>query len=220
MYKFINCSQLIKYNEGLDMQKKAFEKVKNQEYKGVLFILEHSPVYTMGTGGGQENLLCSKEYLDSQGIDIVQISRGGNITFHGPGQIVAYPVFNLNHLKKDTHWYIDCLENAVIHVLDQYGIQGSKKPEYRGTWVHDEKIAAVGVSVKKWITLHGLSFNLNLDKKYYDWINPCGIKEFGITSLEDHTNKVDIAVVKNQLIKGFEDTFEIKLEEANENILD
>jgi lipoyl(octanoyl) transferase len=201
------------------MQKKAFELVKDQEYKGILLVLEHAPVYTIGTGGGQENLLRSKEYIESQGVDIVQISRGGNITFHGPGQIVAYPIFNLNFLRKDTHWFIDCLENAVIDVLGQYGIKGSKKPEYRGTWVEDEKISAVGVAVRKWVTFHGLSFNINLDKEFFNWINPCGITEFGVTSLEDHVSNFEINTIKDQLIKSLENVFEITLESADEKIL-
>ncbi|MEL7658563.1 MAG: lipoyl(octanoyl) transferase LipB, partial [Bacillota bacterium] len=126
-------------------QEKAFEKVKNNEYKGILIILEHSPVYTIGTSGGWENLLRTQEYLESLGIDIVKINRGGNVTFHGPGQIVAYPIFNLNYLEKDAHWFIDCLQNVVINVLKEYGITGSKKPKYSGTWVGDHKISAVGV---------------------------------------------------------------------------
>lgn len=185
-----------------------------------MLILEHSPVYTIGSSGGWDNLLKTKEFLDSRGIDIVEINRGGNVTFHGPGQIVAYPIFDLNHLEKDAHWYIGCLENAVINVLKEYGITGSKKPQYRGTWIGEKKISAVGVHVKRWITTHGLSFNINVDKEYFDWINPCGITEFGITSLEDYVENIDIACVKKQLISSFEDIFQIQFEAAGKELLD
>ena len=193
------------------MQRKAFEKVRNHECRGILLILQHEPTYTIGTGGGMENLLNSEEFFQSRGIDIVKINRGGNITFHGPGQLVVYPIFDLNELKKDAHWYISCLEETVIRVLKQYGISGSRKQEYRGVWVKDQKVSAVGVAIKHWITYHGLSFNINLDKKYFDWINPCGIKDFGICSLDDFTDRIDISRIMQQMRESFEEVFEIKL---------
>ncbi len=210
MYRLIVCDRFIKYKDGLQMQQSAFEKVRDGECEGVLIVLEHDPVYTIGTGGGLENLLCSREYLESQGIDIVEINRGGNITFHGPGQIVAYPVFNLSSMQRDAHWYIASLEQAVIDVLGEYGIEGTRKPEYRGVWIQDKKVSAVGVHLKKWITTHGLSFNVNVDKKYFNQINPCGITEFGIVSLEDYIEKINIADVKQKLVKSFENVFDIQ----------
>ena len=220
MYKAINYKEYIRYQDGLSMQKKAFEMIKEGKVDGILLILEHYPVYTIGTNGGWENLLYSKEALKQQGIDIIEISRGGNITFHGLGQIVAYPIFNLEKLKKDAHWYIDCLENVVIDVLREYEIRGSKKSEYRGVWVEDNKIAAIGVHVKKWITLHGLSFNIGVDKKYFDMINPCGITKFGISSLKDYVKNPDLKSVKQKLIESFENVFEIQLDEAEESLLE
>lgn len=220
MYQVINCHHLLKYNDGLIMQEKAFEKVRNNEYKGILFILEHHPVYTIGASGGLENILCSEEYLEKQGIDIFKIKRGGNITFHGPGQIVAYPVFNLASLKKDAHWYMGCLEDIVIEVLKQYGLLGYKKPQYRGAWINEKKICAVGVSLKKWITCHGLAFNVNVDKKYFSMINPCGITEFGVSSLEDYMQDVNISNVKEDLVQSFENVFNIKIEEAGMELLE
>lgn len=162
----------------------------------------------------------TREYFESQGIDIVKINRGGNVTFHGPGQIVAYPIFNLNYLNKDAHWYIDCLENVVINVLKEFGIAGTKKAQYRGTWVGENKISAVGVYLKNWITMHGLSFNINVDKEYFSWINPCGITEFGIASLEAYVENIDISKVKRQLVQSFEYIFNIELEEASQDILE
>lgn len=212
MYQLIRSNELIKYKEGLQMQSTAFEKVRNEESEGILILLEHYPVYTIGTGGGWDNLLCSKKYLEEQGIDLAEINRGGNITFHGPGQIVAYPIFNLLKLGCDAHRYIASLEQVVIDVLGEYGIEGSRKPEYRGVWVGDKKIAAVGVHLKKWITSHGLSFNINVDKNYFNQINPCGITEFGIVSLEDHVETINLNDVKQKVVKSFETVFDIPFE--------
>ena len=212
MYKLINCKGLIKYEDGLRMQLTAFDKVKNEEYEGILFILEHYPVYTIGTGGGWENLLCSRKYLEEQGIDIVEINRGGNITYHGPGQVVAYPVFNLSNLNYDAHRYIESLEQVVINVLNEYGIEGSRKPEYKGVWINDKKISAVGVHIRKWITSHGLSFNINMDKNYFNQINPCGITEFGIASLEDYVENIHITDIKQKLVNSFSNVFDIQFE--------
>jgi lipoyl(octanoyl) transferase len=203
---------LVRYEDGLRLQEEAFQAVQQEKYDGVLILLEHHPVYTIGTGGGLENLLCSQESLEAEGVDLIKINRGGNITFHGPGQIVAYPIFDLNKLRKDSHWYISSLEETVMRVLATYGIQGSRKPEYRGVWIGNEKISAVGVHVKRWITTHGLSFNICLDKNYFYRINPCGITEFGITSLEDHVAGAEMTVIREKLVQSFQEVFGITLE--------
>lgn len=222
MYQLIACNGLTTYNDGLKMQQSAFEKVHSGQYNGILILLEHHPVYTIGTGGGWENLLYSRAYYEEQGVDIVEINRGGNITFHGPGQLVAYPIFDLTELKQDSHWYIESLEQIVINVLDEYGIEGSRKPEYKGVWIADKKISAVGVHLKRWITSHGFSFNINVDKKYFNQINPCGITDFGISSLEDYQKTSDMTQIKQQVAKNFENVFDIQFhgmvgkERANE----
>lgn len=220
MYKVIKLNRPVKYQDGLNMQKIAFELVKDNIFDGILFIMEHKPVFTIGNDGGWENMLHDKEYLESMGIDIAEIKRGGNVTFHGPGQIVAYPIFDLRKLKKDAHWYVDCLESVILKALQLFNVVGSKKPEYRGVWIKDEKIAAVGVSLKRWITSHGLALNVNVDKNFFDMINPCGIKEFGVSTLNDYTSEVDIDEVKDNMIKCFEKVFNIQLEEADETILE
>lgn len=212
MYHLIKCEELIPYHEGLQMQAEAYERVRNGESDGILFVLEHRPVYTIGARGGWNNLLCSEQTLLERGIDVVQVDRGGNITFHGPGQVVAYPVFDLSKLRKSARWYVSSLEQAVIDVLKQYGLEGSRKPEYQGVWIEDRKISAVGVRLKRWISTHGLSLNVTVDKSYFDLMNPCGITEFGITSMEDHRDPIDIDQVKEQLVQSFEDVFQIRFE--------
>ncbi len=220
MFKVIKFDRLLKYEEGLKLQNRAFDLVRDGKYDGVLLVLEHKPVLTIGRDGGFDNLLISKQYLKENEIDIVETKRGGNITFHGPGQIVAYPIFNLAMLNKDSHWYIDCVEDVVIKTLKEYDVEAGKKPKYRGVWVGNKKITAVGIQIRKWITMHGLAFNINIDKTYFNMINPCGITEFGVASLEDYKNDADIEDVKNALIKNFERVFSIDLIEENENILE
>ncbi len=219
MFKVIKFNRLLNYADGLDFQNKAFESVKNEEYDGMLLILEHTPVFTFGTGGGFDNFLMPKKKLSDLGIDLVKTKRGGNVTFHGPGQIVAYPIFNLAKLQKDSHWYMHCVEEVVIKTLEEFGIKGSRKPKYRGVWVEDRKISAVGIRISKWITMHGLGFNINVDKKYFDMINPCGITEFGVASLEDFGIDMEIEDIKDVLISNFEKVFEIELIEDDEKIL-
>lgn len=210
-YRIINLPGYTPYRKGLAMQQAAHRAVAAGEFDGVVFILEHRPVYTFGASGGEENLLIPREQLEQEGIDLVPIRRGGNITYHGPGQIVAYPILDLTKLRKDLHWYVGNLEEAVIRTLGEYGITGGRKPAYRGAWVEDEKIAAVGVQFKKWISLHGLAFNITVDKGAFHRMNPCGITEFGICTLADFTAETEIEKVKGQLAKNLAEVFEIDL---------
>lgn len=211
MYRLIMPESNVSYDEGLKMQKKAYELVAAGEYDGVIFILEHKPVFTVGTNGGFENLLVTARELKNKDIDVVKVNRGGNITFHGPGQIVVYPILNLNKFYKDVHWYVGSLENVVIDTLSQYNISGYKKSKFRGVWVNENKISAVGVHLKKWISTHGLSLNVNVDKTYFEMINPCGITEFGIISIVDYQDNIKISDVKHKLIGSFEKIFKINL---------
>lgn len=216
MYKIVKFTEPMSYESVLKMQMNALEKVKNKEYKGIILILQHLPTYTTGSGGGWDNLLYPIEYFKNQGIELIETKRGGNITFHGPGQIVMYPILDLTELKKDVHWYIQSMEESVIRLLKKYEIIGYRKPEYRGVWVGDKKMSAVGVAIERWVTYHGISLNINVDKKYFDWINPCGIKEFGICSLEDYVTDTDINCVLNKMVECFEEVFQIKLQEENQ----
>ncbi|MBT4307232.1 MAG: lipoyl(octanoyl) transferase LipB, partial [Candidatus Marinimicrobia bacterium] len=142
--------------------------------------------------------------------------RGGDITYHGPGQIVGYPILDLHHYKKSVSWYMRALENIIIRVLDEYGITASVKDGLTGVWVGGDKIGAQGVRISRWVTMHGFALNVNTDLHYYDGIIPCGIFEYGVTSMEKILEKKqDIFAVKKIIIKAFIDTFQpIKLLEA------
>lgn len=219
-FKYVKFSSKIGYQRGLEIQQAIFEKIVNNELDGVLLILEHNPVLTIGRNADNSNLLFSREYLKEKGVELYKTDRGGDITFHGPGQIVAYPIFNLKKLNSNLHYYISKLEATVGNVLSKYGLETNNKPEYRGVWVDDKKICAVGVRVKRWITYHGIAFNVTTDLSYFNLINPCGITEFGVTSLKNLIENVDIEVVKDQLVSGFEEEFDIKFKKCTlEDIL-
>jgi len=202
------------YGEGLALQERAFNKVYVGEADGILLLLEHKPVFTIGRSGGRENLLVDERALDMLGIELYETNRGGNITYHGPGQIVAYPIFNLSKWKKDLPWYVSCLEEVVIRVLRDYDIRAGRKPKYRGVWIGDKKIAAIGIAVDKWITMHGFAFNVKVNKSHFGLINPCGIREFSVASLDDYVDGVDFREVVKKVKEQFSLVFETDFKEA------
>ena len=140
-----------------------------------LLLLEHPHTYTLGKTADRTNLIGSEEYLEKNGISVFEIDRGGDITYHGPGQIVGYPIIDLNKWKPDTHLYLRNLEEVIIKVLAEYGIESGRKPEYTGVWVGESKIAAIGIRVSRWVTMHGFAFNINTDLELFNGIIPCGI---------------------------------------------
>ena len=214
-YVLQNIDSPVSYDTGLKLQKRAFELVQSGHLTGVILMLEHLPVVTVGQRNRLNNLLVSEEKLKQLGIQLAKTNRGGDITFHGPGQLVVYPVLNLNCLKKDTHWYLRQLETVIINTLRVFDIQGTRKEKYTGVWVGNQKIAAIGVHVSKWITQHGLSLNLSVDKDFYKLINPCGITEYGVTSLSDCIGGFQIKDILGQIKIQFENVFGIRIIEGH-----
>ena len=166
------------FKDTWNLQKELQEKRILGEIEDQLILVEHPAVYTLGKNASREHILKKKE-----GISIVQTDRGGNITFHGPGQLVGYPILDLNFYKRSITWYMRELEQLMIDVLKEYGIEGSTKKGLTGTWVKDHKIAALGVRISRWVTMHGFSLNISPDLSYYKDIIPCGIQEYGVTSM-------------------------------------
>ena len=166
------------FKDTWNLQKELQEKRILGEIEDQLILVEHPAVYTLGKNASKEHILKKKE-----GISIIQTDRGGNITFHGPGQLVGYPILDLNFYKRSITWYMRELEQLMIDVLKEYGIEGSTKKGLTGTWVKDHKIAALGVRISRWVTMHGFSLNINPDLNYYQDIIPCGIQEYGVTSM-------------------------------------
>jgi len=215
----VEFDKFVTYREGLEIQQRAFNIVKERQIEGIILLLQHSPVFTIGRDGGKNNILISRERMNRLGIEVYETNRGGNVTYHGPGQLVAYPILNLNKFKKDVHWYIRQLEEVVIRTLKTYGISADRKEKYTGVWVGDRKITAIGVHVKRWITMHGFAFNISVNKEHFGFINPCGITEFGIASLDDFVKVIDYSDVLKRIQKKFEETFDIELIKENETLI-
>ena len=166
------------FKDTWNLQKELQEKRILGEIEDQLILVEHPAVYTLGKNASKDHILKKKE-----GISVIQTDRGGNITFHGPGQLVGYPILDLNFYKRSITWYMRELEQLMIDVLKEYGIEGSTKKGLTGTWVKDHKIAALGVRISRWVTMHGFSLNINPDLNYYQDIIPCGIQGYGVTSM-------------------------------------
>ena len=188
------------YNSAWDIQKEYHKKVVSGKEPDTLIIVEHDPVYTLGKNTNDNHLLQSA----SEEIQVFRIERGGDITFHGPGQIVVYPILDLNRFVKSVSWYMRTLEKIIIDTLSDFEIKAGLKDGLTGVWVGNEKIGAQGVRISRWVTMHGLALNVNTDLRYFDGIIPCGIFDYGVTSMEKLTgSKQDINKVKNTIIKYF-----------------
>ncbi|MDR3590349.1 MAG: lipoyl(octanoyl) transferase LipB [Negativicutes bacterium] len=193
----------VDYAAGLRLQEAARRLVSSQDYDGVLILLEHTPVITIGRGGGAGNLLADSAWLAGRGVDLAYTDRGGNITCHNPGQLVGYPVLNLRRWQPDVHWYAESLEEVLLRTLRRFGLRGGRKTGYTGVWLGDAKIAAIGVAVKKWITSHGFALNVANDLELFRSIVPCGISEFGVTSLAAAGVTTAVTIVAAVLIEEF-----------------
>ncbi len=167
------------YNEAWQLQKRLQSQRISGEIDDQLLLVEHFPVYTLGKNAPIEHLLLNK----SDDVSIVHSDRGGNVTFHGPGQLVGYPIIDLNNYQKSISWYMRELEEVIIILLKDYGIGAERKKGLTGVWVKNKKIAALGVRISKWVTMHGFSVNINPDLRYYKGIIPCGISKYGVTSM-------------------------------------
>lgn len=198
----------IDYKTAWDLQKEIFNLRLQNRINDTLFLLEHPHTYTLGKIADKENLLSTNEQLKELGISVYEIDRGGDITYHGPGQIVGYPIIKLSDWKEDTHEYLRGLEEVIIKTCSEYGLKPERNPKYTGVWIENRKIAAIGVKISRWITMHGFAFNINTDLNYFSGIVPCGIKDKDVTSLSKELNaSVLIADVKNKIVKNFIEVF-------------
>ena len=203
---------LISYNKAYDLQIRLFELIRSNNRTGAILFLEHHPVITIGSNRNTGNLLANREKLKDQNIELVQSDRGGDITLHAPGQIVCYTILNLARIKKDLSFFVYNLEQIIIDVLAGYNIQGTRLRRHRGIFVNNSKIASIGLKVKKWITFHGFSLNVNNDLKYFDNITACGLKDHPQTSIKNILNQpVPLSDVKEQILYIFGNTFKIPI---------
>ena len=195
------------YNDAWELQKKLQSQRISGQIDDQLLLVEHFPVYTLGKNTPKEHLLTK----ESDNISIIQTDRGGDITFHGPGQLVGYPILDLNQYKRSITWYMRELEQLIIDVLKEYDINAERKKGLTGVWVKGKKIAALGVRISKWVTMHGFSLNINPDLKYYQGIIPCGIKDYGVTSMANilGNDVPDMSEIKDTLVQHFIAKFSI-----------
>ncbi len=214
------------YKETWDYQESLFQeildiKIRNRreeaglETPNYLLFVEHPHVYTLGKSGNISNLLATEEELTAHGAQFYHINRGGDITYHGPGQIVGYPILDLDNFFTDIHKYLRLLEEMIILTLAEYGLKGERSQGETGVWLDvgtpfARKICALGVRASRWVTMHGFAFNINTDLGYFDHMIPCGIKDKAVTSLNVELGKseVDVEEVKQKLLRHFETLFE------------
>ena len=192
------------YKAVWDLQKEMQQQRIKGDIEDTLILVEHDPVYTLGKNANEDHLLQSRD----QSVDIFNIERGGDITFHGPGQLVGYPILDLSNYKKSVSWYMRTLEQVLIDTLIEFKIIAQRNDGLTGVWVGDEKIAALGVRISRWVTMHGFALNVNPNLSFYDGIIPCGIFDHGVTSMEQllgETQNNDN--VKNMVIKKFNKYF-------------
>ena len=219
------------YQEALKIQEDFFNQIIavkranrqndiQEPTKNYLLWVEHPPVFTLGKSGKEEHLLLDKERLKEKEIEFYATNRGGDITFHGPGQIVGYPILDLDNFFTDIHKYLRLLEEMVVLTLKEYGIEGTRSKGETGVWLDVEttyarKICAIGVRASRWVTMHGFAFNINTDLSYFEGIVPCGIQGKGVTSLAKELGiQVSEVEVKEKLKNYFQKLFDVELDEG------
>jgi lipoate-protein ligase B len=201
---------LYDYKQTWDLQKKIHLYKQKNRLEDIIITVEHPPVYTLGKTGSRNHVLIGDDEMKRSGISFFEIDRGGDITFHGPGQLVVYPVFDLNNYYKDTHRFLRDLEKTVIGALNEFGIRSTSDGEFTGVWAGEEKICAIGIKVSKWITMHGLALNVNNDLSYFGKIIPCGIFHKGVTSMSRILGrKIDMDDIISKMLLSFSNIFGI-----------
>ena len=201
------------FHDVWEFQKKLFHQVVKNRSQNFLILTEHNPVITIGKSGKLKNLLTDPSQLLKLGIKVVEIDRGGDITFHGPGQLIGYPILDLSQFHKDIHWYLRNLEEVIIETLQDYKIHGERIPKLTGVWVNGEKICAIGVKVTRWVTMHGFALNVSTNLDYFNHIVPCGISDHGVTSIfKQIGNKVNQKDVIKSLNHYFSEIFDVQLQ--------
>ncbi|WP_330443514.1 lipoyl(octanoyl) transferase LipB [Flavobacterium sp. C4GT6] len=210
----------------LDVKVKNRREEKNDNTPNYLLFTQHPHVYTLGKSGDMQNLLLNEKQLADKGAAFYKINRGGDITYHGPGQVVGYPILDLENFFTDIHKYLRFLEDVIIKVMADYGLEGVRSEGETGVWLDvgtpfARKICAMGVRASRWVTMHGFAFNVNADLGYFDNIIPCGIKDKAVTSLnvELRVDKVDEEEIKQKILKYFTELFEAEIVNTKEELL-
>ncbi|MGE5431278.1 MAG: lipoyl(octanoyl) transferase LipB [Syntrophomonadaceae bacterium] len=199
---------LMDYERAWELQRRTFDLRRNNDIPDTLYLLEHPHTYTLGKVADRKNLISPENVLKEKGISVYDIDRGGDITYHGPGQIVGYPILDLAQWKQDTHLYLRSIEEVIILTCRDYGLEAGRIEKLTGVWIEDRKIAAIGIKVSRWITMHGFAFNINTDLSLFNGIIPCGITDKSVTSLSKELGReVDMTEVKERIVNNFKNIF-------------
>lgn len=180
---------LVGYDQGLQWQERAVEGLRSSDAPEQLLLLEHPHVFTLGRGADSSNILADQQQLQTNSVEVHETGRGGDVTYHGPGQLVGYPIINLKPDRCDVHRYVRDIEEVLIRTIAEFGVTGTRIPGLTGVWVGNEKIGAIGVRIARWITSHGFALNITTDLNYFKMIVPCGISGKGVTSLSRVTGR-------------------------------
>jgi lipoyl(octanoyl) transferase len=198
------------YAIALELQRDvARRRISGEIAEDVLILVEHPPVVTLGRTAKGANLIASPELLASQGVELFEVERGGDITFHGPGQLVGYPIIDLKRHRKDLHWYLRQVEQALIEAIAEFGLVGARVEQYTGVWIPaspvPRKLASIGVHARDWVTWHGFALNVNTDLRYFGLIVPCGISDVTMTSVarELEAGSIAMQVARDRVTRAF-----------------
>jgi lipoyl(octanoyl) transferase len=207
---------LVPYADGLELQRRLVEDRKADRIPDTLLLLQHPHVLTVGVKkDGRSHILASPEKLQTLGVDVFETGRGGDVTYHGPGQLVGYPILDLNPDRRDVHRYVRDLEEVMIRVCAEYGLDAGRVKGFSGAWIADEKIGAIGVRISRWITSHGFAFNVTTDVDFFNLIVPCGIAERGVTSLAAKLGQAPaMSEVEDRFVASFAAVFDRHPQEA------
>lgn len=210
------------YARALDFQRAvAKARIAAEIPEDVLLLVEHPPVVTMGRSSKDAHLLASPELLAARGVELFDVERGGDVTFHGPGQLVGYPIIDLTRHKKDLHWYLRQVEEALIVALATFGIAAERNPGLTGVWTQGRKIASIGVHARDWVTWHGFALNVSTDLTYFDLMVPCGIQAVTMTSIEREVGRrVAMNEVEEEVVKAFGGVFALTPKPVSADALD
>jgi lipoate-protein ligase B len=201
------------YRQAWELQRELVEKRKARQARDVLLLLEHPPVITLGRNARAEHLLSGPESLQREGIEVVETDRGGDVTFHGPGQLVGYPILDLAEIRKDVAWYVRMLEHALIQTVRDFGLKAEARKGLTGVWIGRAKIASIGVHISRWVTSHGFALNVATDLRGFQHIVPCGIAGCEVTSLTELLGgPVDCVVVEELLVQHFGESLGLSME--------
>ena len=199
---------LIDYQKAWDLQKEFFNQRMENKIDDSLFLLEHPHTFTLGKVADRKNLIWNEKQLKENQVKVYDIDRGGDITYHGPGQIVGYAIIDLRSWKPDTHAYLRGLEEVLIKVCADYGLVAGRKEGLTGVWIEERKICAIGIKISRWMTMHGFAFNVNTDLNLFNGIIPCGISDKAVTSLQNELGvQKNLNEVKQRIVKRFSEIF-------------